>query len=49
VRGEWWSLQLWGKNLTGTRYSTFYFMSMGNEFLQRGRPMQLGATLRLNF
>lgn len=49
VRGEWWSLQLWGKNLTGTRYSTFYFMSMGNEFLQRGRPMQLGATLLLNF
>ena len=43
-----WSLQLWGRNLTGTRYDTFYFMSMGNEFLQRGRPVQLGATLRLS-
>ncbi len=43
-----WSLQLWGRDLTGTRYDTFYFMSMGNEFLQRGRPVQLGATLRLS-
>lgn len=49
LRGEWWSLQLWGRNLTGTRYATFYFKSMGNEFLQRGRPVQLGATLRFNF
>lgn len=43
-----WSLQVWGKNLTATRYDTFYFMSMGNEFLQRGRPLQVGATLRLS-
>lgn len=47
--GARWSLQLWGKNLTGTRYHTFYFMSMGNEFLQRGRPIQAGLTLRFNF
>ena len=39
-----WSLQVWGKNLTATRYYTFYFMSMGNEFLQRGRPVQAGVT-----
>lgn len=49
LEGEWWSLQIWGKNLTGTRYHTFYFMSMGNEFLQNGRPLQIGATLRFNF
>ena len=36
------------ENLTGTRFDTFYFMSMRNEFLQRGRPLQLGATFRLN-
>lgn len=41
-------IQLWGKNLTGTRYHTFYFMSMGNEFVQRGKPWQIGATLRFN-
>ncbi len=39
-------LQLWGKNITGTKYDTFYFMSMGNEFVQRGRPWQVGATFR---
>lgn len=48
AEGKTWSVQLWGKNLTGTRYHTFYFLSMGNEFLQRGRPWQAGVTLRLN-
>lgn len=48
AEGKDWSVQVWGKNLTGTRYHTFYFMSMGNEFLQRGRPWQVGATLRFN-
>ena len=42
-------LQLWGTNLTGTRYRTFYFVSIGHEFLQRGHGRALGATLRLNF
>lgn len=41
------SLTLWGENLTGTQYSTFYFVSMGNAFLQRGKPVRLGATLRI--
>lgn len=43
------SLDIWGENLTGTKYSTFYFVSMGNSFLQRGRPRTWGATIRLNF
>ena len=43
------SLDLWGENLTDTGYSTFYFMSIKNSFLQRGRPRQLGVTLRFNF
>lgn len=43
-----WSLQVWGRNLTATRYHTFYFMSMGNEFLQQGRPVQGGVTFRIN-
>lgn len=42
-----WSVRLWAENITGTRYSTFYFMSMGNEFVQRGRPVTFGVTLRL--
>lgn len=43
-----WSLRIWGENLTSTHYSTFYFMSIGNEFVQRARPWQAGVTLRLN-
>lgn len=43
------SVQLWGRNLTATRYYTFYFMSIGNEFLQRGRGAEGGLTIRYNF
>lgn len=43
-----WNFQIWGRNLTCTDYYTFYFMSMGNSFLQRGRPLQIGATVRLS-
>ncbi len=45
---DWWSLRLWGENLTSTDYSTFYFVSIGNAFVQRGRPWQIGATLRIS-
>ena len=40
-------LNLWGHNLTGTAYDVFYFRSMSNDFLQRGKPRELGATIRL--
>lgn len=42
-------IQLWGENLTDTRFDTFYFMSMKNEFLQKGKPIRCGVTLRYNF
>ena len=38
-------LLLWSRNLTGTKYDVFYFRSMGNDFLQRGKPRELGATV----
>ena len=41
------SLDLWGQNLTDTDFKTFYFVSIGNAFLQRGKPRILGATLRV--
>ncbi len=47
LAGSCWNLMLWGRNLTDTKFYTFYFMSMGNEFLQRGKPLQFGATLSL--
>ena len=42
------SISLWGKNLTATKFDTFYFVSMGNEFLQNGKPLRFGVTLRMN-
>ncbi len=38
---------LWGRNLTGTDYNTFYFKSIGRSFVQRGKPLQAGLTLSL--
>lgn len=49
IEGRHYSLELWGRNLTGTHYKTFYFVSMSCEFLQRGHGRTLGATLRLRF
>ena len=43
------SLSVWGENITNTKFSTFYFVSIQHEFVQRGRPRRFGATLRLNF
>ncbi len=43
------SLEAWGKNLTSSDYNTFYFLSMGNSFLQKGKPMQFGISLKTNF
>ncbi|MBP5498168.1 MAG: TonB-dependent receptor [Muribaculaceae bacterium] len=48
IEGKHYSLELWGQNITGTKFNTFYFVSIGHEFLQRGRGRMLGATLRLN-
>lgn len=42
-----WSVRLWAENISGTRYDTFYFLSMGRSFTQRGRPARFGATLRV--
>lgn len=39
------SLELWANNLTDTQYATFYFVSIGNAFLQRGNGFSIGATL----
>lgn len=42
-------LNIWGKNLTNARYSTFYFETMSRGFEQRGAPCRLGADLTLDF
>jgi len=40
------SVELWANNITNTRFHTFYFVSIGHEFVQRGRPFDCGITLR---
>ena len=42
------SLDIWGRNLGGAHYNVFYFKSIGNEFVQRGRPRTFGITLNIN-
>lgn len=45
---EKWSVSLWADNITATKFSTFYFKSIGNVFIQRGAPREFGAALRIN-
>lgn len=42
-------VELWGENITKTKYSTFYFESIGNRFVQRGNPRRFGVTFRFDF
>ena len=46
--GEKWAVDVWCKNATNTRYNVFYFESMGNRFLQRGKPMTGGVRVMIN-
>lgn len=39
------SLGLWGKNLTDTEFNTFYFRSVGNDFVSPGKPFRWGISL----
>ncbi|MEG1622433.1 MAG: TonB-dependent receptor [Alistipes sp.] len=41
------AIDLWGRNLTDQRYDVFYFLSIQNEFVQRGRPRTFGVTLTI--
>lgn len=42
------SIDFWGRNLGGEQYDTFYFVSIGNAFLQQGKPRTFGVTLNIN-
>lgn len=42
------TLDFWGENLTEKEFDVFYFESIGNRFVQRGRPRVLGITLSIN-
>lgn len=40
------SFELSGENILDTKYNVFYFKSIGNSFLQRGKPARIFGTLR---
>jgi outer membrane receptor protein involved in Fe transport len=42
LNGANWAVEIWARNVTDARYDTFYFESMSNRFLQRGRPLTVG-------
>lgn len=42
-------VQLWGRNLTDTKYNAFWFESMSRGFEQHGKPRQFGVTASLSF
>ena len=43
------SVNIWGRNLTNTDYHAFYFESFNNSFIQKGKPLQIGAEVTLAF
>ena len=43
------AFSIWGKNLLGTNYESFYFEALGNQYIQTGKPMRFGANLKLEF
>ncbi|GHU71940.1 TonB-dependent receptor [Bacteroidia bacterium] len=42
------SASWWIKNATNVEYQTFYFKSIGNSFIQRGKPVQTGISIQIN-
>lgn len=46
LQTKYFTLALWGKNLTCTKYNVFYFESIGNRFLQSGKPVSFGVEIR---
>ena len=42
-------IDFWVRNVLDKDYAAFYFESMGNGFMQKGRPIQAGIELRCRF
>lgn len=42
------TLSVYGKNLADKDYNVFYFKSVGNSFVQKGRPRELGVSISFN-
>lgn len=40
---------IWGKNITGTTYESFYFTALSRKYVQMGKPARLGVNLSMKF
>jgi hypothetical protein len=40
---------IWGKNLLNADYHSFLFEALGNTYIQKGKPMQLGVNVSVKF
>jgi len=47
LQNKYCKLIFWGKNLTDTDFTNFYFVSVGKTFLAKGKPAQFGTTLKI--
>ncbi len=45
--GDRYTFTVWGRNITNVDYNTFYFESIGNQFVSKGRPATFGVTLNM--
>ena len=43
------TLGFWAKNITNTKYTAFYFESMGKKLAQKGNPFTFGGKITLSF
>lgn len=40
-------LELWSKNLMNIEYNAFYFSSLKKTYFQKGKPLQMGVTIKM--
>jgi len=43
------TLNIWAQNLTATDYAAFYFESFSKHFIQKGKPLQFGTRISVNW
>ncbi len=49
VTGKIFQIDLWGRNLLATDYHSFLFEAIGNTYAQKGKPLQAGLNLSVNW
>ncbi len=49
LQTKYFDIGLWGKNILGTEYHSFYFEAIGNQYVQIGKPRLIGVTAKVHF